>query len=59
MNTWNTKSTPNPFISLSGYMLQGKHKGKKVNEVDVSYLQWVNKTINLTSDERKMVNENI
>ena len=59
MNTWNTKSTPNPFISLSGYMLQGKHKGKKVSEVEVSYLQWVNKTINLTSDEQRMVNENI
>ena len=59
INTWNTKSTPNPFISISGYMLQGKYKNKKIGEVPTSYLKWVNNTIPLSSNERKMVQENI
>ncbi len=59
INTWNTKSIPNPFISISGYMLQGKHKNKKVEDVPTSYLKWVNNTISLSSNERKMIKEYI
>ena len=59
INTWNTKSIPNPFISISGYMLQGKYKNKKIHEVPVSYLEWVNKTISLSSNEKEMIQENI
>ena len=59
INTWNTKSISNPFISISGYMLQGKYSGKKVSEVPTSYLKWIDKTISLSSNERKVIKENI
>ena len=59
INTWNTKSVSNPFISISGYMLQGKYSGKKVSEVPTSYLKWIDKTISLSSNERKVIKENI
>lgn len=59
MNTWSTKSIPNPFISISGYILKGKHKGKKVSEVSTSYLEWVNNNIELSVNEQNILRENI
>jgi uncharacterized protein (DUF3820 family) len=40
-------------------MLQGKYKNKKIDEVPTSYLEWVNNTIPLSSNEKKMIQENI
>ena len=57
MNAWATKSTPNPSISLSGYLLFGKHEGKKVSDVPKSYLQWVAKTFKLSSNEEQILRE--
>ena len=41
----------NPIISLSGYVLYGKHKGKKLKELSLEDLKWYIDNQNLNRNE--------
>jgi hypothetical protein len=47
----------NPYFTTSGYFLQGKHKGKKLNEVPVEYIDWMVTNIQLTNNELYNLNQ--
>ena len=46
-----------PFRLLDHIMLVGKHKGKKLNDLEKSYIQWMHDNIDMGGTHRAVIKE--